>query len=79
MGRRERVFQVGLAVNHAIKNRFSITAKVSGGRYDQNEAQKFYTVRSTVLLDRASPIASNKDHKASIFTIPPSTLSTCNR
>ncbi len=27
-GRRERVFQVGLGVNHAIKNRFSITVKL---------------------------------------------------
>jgi hypothetical protein len=31
VGRREQVFQVGLGVNHAIKNRFSITAKLSGG------------------------------------------------
>ncbi|MCA2666152.1 MAG: hypothetical protein IM456_09085 [Microcystis sp. M079S1] len=32
VGKRERVFPVGLGVNHAIKNRFSITAKISGGR-----------------------------------------------
>ncbi|BBH39538.1 MAG: hypothetical protein GPJ11_21115 [Microcystis aeruginosa L211-101] len=33
VGKRERVFPVGLGVNHAIKNRFSITVKL-GNWYD---------------------------------------------
>ena len=28
VGRREQIFKVGLGVNHTIKNRFSITAKL---------------------------------------------------
>jgi hypothetical protein len=51
VGRKERVFQVGLAVNHAIKNRFSITVKLSRRRQILTFADRFLVVGSNAVLD----------------------------
>ncbi|WP_287970777.1 MULTISPECIES: hypothetical protein [unclassified Microcystis] len=50
-GRRERVFQVELAVNHTIKNRFSITVKLCGGRSPVIFVGIFGEVGSNAVLD----------------------------